>query len=202
LRAHAWRLRFLVAAVCAGLAAATAVHALTPAPERGVEVLVAARTLAAGTRLTAADLRVVTLPAGPAGAVASARARAALVGGTTAVPVPAGLPLVPELLAGSDLQGPPGTVVTAVRLADSAVAPLLSPGDRVDLLAVPAEGGPGVRVAHRALVLPSPPTSTGGGLFGAIGADSAPLLVAVLPDEAVALAGAVTSQVLFAVVVP
>lgn len=201
----AWRLRFVVAALCLGLASAVTVSALRPEPPAGVDLLVAAHDLPAGLELTSSDLRVVTVPesAAVAAAVASDETRAALVGATTAVPVPAGLPLVPNLLAGADLSGPPGTVVAAVRLADDAMAGLLAPGDRVDLLAAPAEGGPGVTLARGALVLPSPAgTGTGGGLLGAGSTDAAPLLVAVAPDEAAALAGAGVSNVLFAVVVP
>ena len=199
----AWRVRFVAAAACLGVAAALAVAALRPAPPVGVDVLVAARDLAAGVALTAVDLRVVTVPerAVVADAVASDEARAALVGRRTAVPVPAGLPLVPQVLAGADLTGPPGTVVAAVRLADDAMAGLLAPGDRVDLLAAPAEGGPGVTVARGALVLPSASRTGGDGLLGLSDEGSSPLLVAVAPDEAAALAGAGVSNVLFAVVV-
>ena len=81
------------------------------------------------------------------------------------------------------------------------MATMLAPGDRVDLLAAPAEGGPGVTLARAALVLPSPARRDGGGLFGSSATDAAPLLVAVQPDEAAALAGAGVSNVLFAVVV-
>jgi len=199
----AWRWRFVAAAGCVGLATTLTVDALRPTPPTGVDVIVAARDLPAGLELAPADLRIVTLPGSAAvsAAAASGEARAALVGHTTAVPVPAGMPLVPQLLAGVDLTGPPGTVVAAVRLADDAMATLLAPGDRVDLLAAPAEGGAGVRLARGALVLPSPPREGGGGLLGSSGADPAPLLVAVLPDEATALAGAGVSDVLFAVVV-
>lgn len=202
MRVLAWRLRFVVAATCLGLAAAVTVSVLRPAPPAGVDVLVAAHDLPAGLQLASPDLRVVTVPesAAVAEAVASDEVRAALVGGTTAVPVPAGMPLVPDLLAGADLSGPPGTVVAAVRLADDAMAALLGPGDRVDLLAAPAEGGPGVTLARAALVLPSASHAESGGLLGG-DTDTAPLLVAVTPDEAAALAGAGVSNVLFAVVV-
>lgn len=204
LRALLWRGRFVVAGGCLGLAAVVVVAAVRPAPPVGVDVLVAARDLPAGLTVSAGDVRVVTLP-GPvavAGAVATAGAGAALVGRRTAVPVPAGLPLVPQVLAGADLAGPPGTVVAAVRLADDAMVGLLAPGDRVDLLAAPAEGGAGTTVARGALVLPSAPKADGSGLLGMGAAGTQPLLVAVAPDEAAALAGAGVSTTLFAVVVP
>lgn len=203
LRVLAWRYRFLAAAACLGLAAAAVEGVLRPPAPAGVDQLVAARNLPAGATLVAADLLIVTVPerVAVAGAAASDEARDALVGATIAVPVPAGLPLVPGVIAGAGLVGPPGTVVAAVRLADDAMAMLLSPGDRVDLLAAPAEGGPGVTVATRALVLPAAPGPDAGGLFGGGSAQAAPLLVAVRPDEAAALAGAGASDVLFAVVV-
>lgn len=199
----AWRWRFVVAALCLGAATGAAVDALRPSPPAGVDVLVAARDLPAGLELTAADVKVATVPDETVvgAARASDEARAELVGHTTAVAVPAGMPLVPQLLAGTQLVGPPGTVVAAVRLADDALATLLAPGDHVDLLAAPAEGGAGVTLARRALVLPSPPLSDGGGLWGPSTANRVPLLVAVQPGEATALAGAGTGDGVFAVVV-
>ncbi len=193
----------MAAAACLGIAVNMTVGALRPAPPAGVDVLVAAHHLPAGAALTAADLRVVTLPerAAVPEAIASEASRAALVGRTTAVPVPAGLPLVPQVLAGVELTGPAGTVVAAVRLADGAMAALLAPGDRVDLLAAPVEGGPGVTLARAALVLPSARQSGGSRLLGTDDAASPPLLVAVAADEAAALAGAGLSHALFAVVV-
>jgi pilus assembly protein CpaB len=200
----AWRLRFVTGAACLGLAAAVAVSVLRPAPPVGVDVLVAAHDLAAGVVVADGDVRAVTVPEAVAvsGALASDRTRAALVGRRTAVRVPAGLPLVPQVLAGADLAGPTGTVVAAVRLADDAMASLLAPGDRVDLLAAAGEGGPAVTVARGALVLPAAPRTEGSGPLGLDSPASPALLVAVAPDEAAALAGAGVSTALFAVVVP
>jgi hypothetical protein len=91
-----------------------------------------------------------------------------------------------------------------VRFADPAVAGLLSPGVRVDVLAATAEGGPGGVVATRALVLPvNRPDSSGGALgLGRSDDASVPVLLAVLPSEAPGLAGAAASALLSAVVVP
>jgi Flp pilus assembly protein CpaB len=205
LRIAAWRARFLLAALGLGFAASIAVEALAPPAPDSVGVLVAAHDLAAGRTLTPADVAVAQVPPGAAvaGSRASPGARAALVGATTAVPVPAGLPLVDGVLVGNRLVGPPGTVVTAVRPADDTVARLLGAGDRVDLLAAPADGGPGQVVAHRALVLASPGAPATGGLIGAGSDDErATLLVAVQSEDAAALAGAVTGTSLVVVVVP
>lgn len=204
LRILLWRGRLPVAAGCLGLAAALAVGELRPAPAATVDVLVAAHDLPAGTTLTSTDVRTAALA--PAAAVDSARAagHASLVGRRTAVPVPAGLPMVPGVLTGGRLTGPPGTVVTAVRLADGAVARLLSPGDRVDLLAATAEGGPGVAVARAALVLPAPEDAAPGALLGgsAAASQAAPLMLAVRPEEAAAVAGTAGTAQLSVVVVP
>lgn len=200
-----WRARLPFAALCLGVAALLAVDEVRPAPAVTVDVLVAARDLPAGSTLTSADVRTAALPPSAALPAARAAGHATLVGQRTAVPVPEGLPLVPGVLAGGRLTGPPGTVVTAVRLADAAVARLLTPGDRVDVLAASAQGGPGTAVARRALVLPSPADATGGtGLLGGstAAAEAAPLMVAVRPEEAAAVAGAAGTADLSAVVVP
>ncbi|GEL95016.1 hypothetical protein CCO02nite_16740 [Cellulomonas composti] len=207
-RAALWRGRFLVAAAALALATALGLQSLrAPAPAT-VSLLVAAHDLAAGTTLADSDVRVAHVPASAA-VDAAFRDPAEVLGAGTAVPVPAGLPLVPGLLATAEVGGPAGTVVAAVRLSDPAVAALLAPGTRVDVLAAtPETGESGVVVARRALVLPVPGTGddgAGGGL-GLGGADrqqdASPVLLAVQPDEAPALAGAAASALLSVVVVP
>ena len=204
LRARLWRARFAVAAVFLGLAAACTVQALSPTDPPTTPVLVAAHALPAGTPLTSADVRIVRFPLAvvPDGALTDP---SAIVDASTAVPMTAGTPVLPGLLADDDVRGPPGTVVATVRFADPAVAGLLSPGMRVDVLAATPEGGPGGVVATRALVLPvarrtaTPESALG---LGSSGDDSVPVLLAVTPAEAPALAGAAASALLSAVVVP
>ena len=205
LRATLWRARFAVGAVFLGLAAACTVQALRPADPPTTPVLVAAHALAAGTR---ADQRRrpawsrFPVAVVPDGALTDPDA---VVDASTAVPLAAGTPVLPGLLADDEVRGPPGTVVATVRFADPAVAGLLSPGMRVDVLAATPEGGPGGVVATRALVLPvarrtaSHASALG---LGGSGDDSVPVLLAVSPDEAPALAGAAASALLSAVVVP
>ncbi|HEY0214866.1 MAG TPA: SAF domain-containing protein [Cellulomonas sp.] len=151
------------------------------------------------------------------------------VGRRLAVPVPEGLPLVPSLFADPDTEGPPGTVVVPVRFADPEVAALLTPGTRVDVVAAAMlDGQPPERVARDATVLAPATGATvagpaasgaggndaGTGMSGGIGTSSdrggttpgidddvGPVLLAVLPDEAVALSGAAASSVLGAVIV-
>lgn len=202
-RATLWRTRFLVVALCLAVVASSAIDALRPEPPATVAVVVAARALAAGAVLDAADVRTAQAPLDSAPELA-ARRQAEVLGSSTAVPLTAGTPLVPGVLAPDDLAGPPGTVVAAVRLADPAVAELLAAGMRVDVLAATPEGERGTVVASRALVLPSPPRAeaTGGPFSVASGDESMPVLLAVAPDEVDELAAAAASAVLSAVVVP
>lgn len=201
-----WRGRFAVAATLLGCAAALMVGEVRPTPPPTVPVAVAARALAPGAALTDADVRLEYLPVGlaPSG---SHRHTGAVVGRSLVVGAPVGLPIVDGLLAGQASPLPPGTVLAPVRLTDPAIAALLRPGDRVDLLAAvaAADGVPTARrLAERALVLPGPapardPTP---GLLGTTQATSGALtLVAVTPAEAVAMAGAVGWASLSAVVV-
>lgn len=203
-----WRLRLPLAAVCVAGAVSAGLRSLAPPSARTLPVVVVARDGPAGTVLAPRDLRVRRVPIAlvPGGA---ATAAADAVGSAVAVPLAAGTPVVPGVLAPHDVAGPPGTVVAAVRFADPAIARLLSAGARVDVVAADAEGGPGRTVATRALVLPAPARTddgAGGGL-GLLGGDATdaqapPVLLAVSPDEATALAGASASAVLAAVVVP
>lgn len=200
MRAELWRHRFAVAAALLGLATALVVDRLTPTPERTLPVVVSAADLPAGAELTPAHLRTVRLPA-VAVTDGTPGDPDAVVGRTLAVTVPAGTVIVGPLLVDDTATGPPGTVVAGVRLAEPALAAVLSPGMHVDLLApVPTvDLGPDVSAAAaatlavRALVLPHPgatPRSSGllPGSPGDGGGPSDLVLVAVTPDEAARLA--------------
>jgi pilus assembly protein CpaB len=192
---------FTALAVWAGLSAA---HAHQPAT---VTVLVAVRDLAPGTVLAGADLRGVALPldAVPPSAL---RLGASLAGRTLSVAVPAGVPVTNASLdLGAVL--PPGTEATPVQLADPAESALVAAGDRVDVLAAPAQdetalsspasgttaGIPGSAPDGGALVVaadvvvldvpvPESTTGDGGGL----------VVVAATPGEAAQLARAAVSE--------
>ncbi|WP_432457766.1 SAF domain-containing protein [Cellulomonas iranensis] len=201
-----WRSRALVAALCLGATAAAVVHAVRPPPPATVPVVVLTRDVPAGTTLTPDDVTVARVAPGAAPQRVVTTVPDA-VGGVTAVALPASMPLAPALLVDAALTGPPGTVVTAVRLDDPAVAALLAPGLRVDLVAARPEGGHGRTVARRALVLPAPadgPAGAGGGLLGGVAApdEAPPVVVALTPDEALAVAESSASSRLVAVVVP
>lgn len=176
-----------------GLAAALTVHMLRPPPPPTVDVAVTARPVAAGTELTPDDvvLRAVAADVAPPGAVHRVRG---LMGRAAVVGLPAGAPLHTTLVSddGVSAAAPRGTVVVPVRLSDDAVAALLRPGDRVDLLAGTTSGGEPAGTPHYlargALVLPVPaarkPEGAGGLLGPASDGDRPVTLVAVSPEDA------------------
>jgi pilus assembly protein CpaB len=151
--------------VWAGL---TAVRAPARAAPPTVPVLVAARDLAPGTVLDAADLRTAHFPAS---AVPPSAVQGSVAGRTLAVAVPTGVPLTAASLALGRVL-PAGTVAAPVRLADPGEAALVVPGDRVDVLAAPgsdaAAGQPTVAASDVVvLAVPAPDTDDGdqGGLL-------------------------------------
>ena len=188
-----WRWRFALAAALIGLAAALAMHILRPPPPPTVDVAVTARPVAAGTELTGDDVvvRAIAADVAPPGAVHAVRD---LLGRAAVVGLPAGAPLHATLLSddGVSAAAPHGTVVVPVRLSDDAVAGLLRPGDRVDLLAGTTSGsepaGAPQHLARGALVLPVPagrePEGAGGLLGPTSDGDRPVTLVAVSPEDA------------------
>nr|BFF20325.1 SAF domain-containing protein [Promicromonospora thailandica] len=187
------RHRHVLAAVLLGLAAALTVNLLRPAPPPTVDVAVTTRPVAAGTQLTSEDvvLRPIAAEVAPP---AAARSVHGLLGRAAVVGLPAGAPVHAALVSddGVSAAAPRGTVVVPVRLSDDAVAALLRPGDRVDLLAGTTSGAdPATEpryLARDALVLPVPagrrPEATGGLLGSATESDRPVTLVAVGPDDA------------------
>lgn len=190
LRLALWRARpGLVALAAAGLLLGAA-RLAAPPPPATVPVVVTATEVPAGAQLDAPALRVVAARPGavPDGAPTSVEQ---VVGREALVRLPAGLPLVEEVLAGERFAVPPpeGTVVVAVRLADPAVTELLRPGDRVDLVTATAgegDAGPGADVVARdALVLDRTTVTDATGPLG-LGADpgaGAVLTVVAVPPE-------------------
>jgi Flp pilus assembly protein CpaB len=191
-------------AVAAALACLALVLALRPSPtataappaQRTVPVLVAGADLAAGTVLDADLVRIARMPldVAPAGAAAES---GALSGRVLAAPVRAGEPVTDVRLVGPGLwsQVPEGEVAAPVRLADLAVAGLLRPGDRVDVLAATGDGvggaAPSVEVvAEGALVLTAPAPGTSDGPAAQSADGSGLLVLAVAPDTARRLAAA------------
>lgn len=202
LRVLAWRLRRAAAAVLVVLVACLVARQAAPPPPDTTDVVVAALDLTAGQVLAREDLRTVRLPSGlvPAGTVGQV---AALEGRSAVVDVPAGLPLVDGVLDADrfGISAPAGTVAVPIRLADAAVAALLRPGDRIDLVAPgdasPDPGDPASAptvLARAAVVLEvSREEPAGdGGLLGGRATSSDPLVVvAVAVEEGHQLASAV-----------
>lgn len=172
--------------LAAGLAAAAALASLravaAPAPET-VEVLVAARDLAAGEPLSASDLAPAAWPSGsaPRGAVDDA------VGRVLAAPLRAGEPVTDVRLVGPGLgRATSGLTAVPVRIPDAGAADLLRAGDRVDLLATDPADGRTRPVAEHVLVLAVPDDrSTSAGL--AQRAPAGRLVVVAVPPALVTM---------------
>src|SRR3954469_21871747 len=157
-------LRRAAAALLAAMALALALRPeAAPAARRSEQrlpVVVGGHDLAAGTVLTATELRTTRLPPAyvPAGVVPDA---ASLVGRVVAGAVRAGEPLTDVRLVGQGLtrllQDHEGAA--PARLGGLAGAALGRTGDRGDVLAAPADAGRAEVIATDALVLaaPAPP---------------------------------------------
>lgn len=186
-----------LAAALAGLAVAGALQSTAGPDDPAVAVLVAARDLAPGTTLRAADLttsafRPASVPSGTVGL------RHAL-GRRVVGPVRAGEPLTDvRLFDDALLARYPGTSAVPVRLGDADAAALLRVGDRVTVLAAdPQAGGPAVAVAEAAPVLALPRTRRDHGAF----AGGALVVLALDPGTARVVAGAASRSFLSAAVV-
>jgi hypothetical protein len=192
------RHRRVVVAVLLGLAVAAALASVQPEREPTASLLVAARDLPAGHRLTADDLdrRAWPRDAAPAGLLPRPQGR------VLAAPLRRGEPVTDIRVtpSGSAALGrgrlTDGRVAVTVRLADPAASLLVTPGDHVQVIAgaaVDAVGGeasaPARVVVPDALILSTPATrvgtgtgteggSSGGGLLGGL----APGRGAATPD--------------------
>jgi len=138
LRILAWRSRRLALVLALAAFALATAHVAAPPAARTQAVVVAAHPLAAGATLSDEDLRLVRLPAAlvPESVTADP---ARLRGRVVATAVPRGLPVVTEsLTAGRFAVAPPaGSAVVAIEVEPG----LLTPGDRVDLVAVGCPAG-------------------------------------------------------------
>jgi pilus assembly protein CpaB len=171
--------RRLLGAVLAAVAVWLVAQAATaPAPTTS-PVWTAAHDLASGTVLTRDDLTRTAFAPGsvPAAAIRSPQA---VVGRTLATPLGAGEPITAAHLTGAErLAGYPGRSAVAVRIPDSDVVALLTPGQRVSLVATDPQGGqPPERVAEDAVVLAVPK----GDADGASSTLSGRLVVFAVPD--------------------
>lgn len=187
--------RRVLGACCAAAAAWLVVQAATAPPPRSVPVWTAVRDLPSGAVLSPDDLaRTGFAPDSvPAHAIGSLRLA---LGRTLATPLGTGEPLTPAHLVGTErLAGYPGRAAVAVRIPDPAVAALLSPGQRVALVASDPQGArPPERIAEDAAVVAVPRAT---GTDAAPGALGGRLVVFAVPaDEADDLASAGASRYL------
>jgi pilus assembly protein CpaB len=186
--------RRLLGSLFAALAVWLVLQSSTAPPPATQPVWTAAHDLVSGTVLTRDDLARTGFAPGsvPAAAV---RSLDAVVGRTLATPLGSGEPITPAHLTGSELlAGYPGRSAVAIRIPDSDVVALLTPGQRVALVASDPQGGvPPERVADDAAVLtvPEPDTDLAAGtLAGRL------VVVAVPREEADAVVAAGTTRYL------
>ena len=194
-----------LSALLAGLAVVLLGMALRPPRAELVTVPVATSALAAGHRLTPEDVGVAEVPSGLAPASGVGRDPAELTGSVLAAPVEPGEPISAVRLLDPSIRAwatPSGSTPLPVRFADEGAVRLLEAGQRIDVLASqPATdlGGGIARasvVAADVLVLAvtrETESSDGGALK--VGGDQSSsgselVVLAVTPDEAVAVAGA------------
>lgn len=186
--------RRLLAGLLAAVAAWVLAQAATAPPPPTEPVWTAARDLPSGSVLDRDDLTRAAFAPGTA-PEAAVRSIADVVGRTLATPLGSGEPITAAHLAGAErLAGYPGRSAVAVRIPDADVAGLLTPGQRVALVATdPQGGGEPERVVDDAAVIAVPRasgTAAGGALTGRL------VVFAVPADRADDLAAAATTRYL------
>jgi Flp pilus assembly protein CpaB len=155
-RLQSRRARLIRRWLAAGLLLTGALLFAHPGSARGAPTtptVVAAHDLPSGATLRAADVRLADLPddARPSGVLSTLDV---VDGQLLAGAVRAGEPLTDVRLASAiPASGAPGTATVPVRLADAAVAELLRPGQRVDVVAAPEPGVPASVLAGGAAVV-------------------------------------------------
>ncbi len=132
--------------------------ALRPTPQHSlatVPMLVAAHDLAPGTTLTQADITVAEVPPRlrpPAALTTPPEATGRVLAG----PTTAGEPLTQTRLVSHENSrlstGDPTAAAVPFRLADPAVAALLTPGTRVDVVTVSADSDPTLLTENAAVL--------------------------------------------------
>lgn len=155
-----WRWRHLIAALCLGLAAVTALQALSPTEPDAVVVLNS--DVAAGQVLTESEVRLEPASRGARPDTAFT-AQAEVVGAAVAGGLPAGTVLSPDLLLGEHAAAHAGVdeVVIAVPVVAHGVQGLVAPGQEVNLLATDPDGGHAEVVARNVRIVSVSPGEEG-----------------------------------------
>ncbi|AYY14874.1 flagellar biosynthesis protein FlgA [Actinobacteria bacterium YIM 96077] len=194
-RAAARHRRLLAAGLAAG-AMALAIEAASRSAPSGIDVLVAAHDLDGGTTISQDDLTTTSFP--PDAVPDSVLDLTEATGGTLAAPMRAGEPVTDQRLLGPSLLDGWGDhlVAAPVRVTETGAAALIRPGDRINVLAAPADGlNPPRVIAEDVPVLTVADDSTP--------AKGTVLVVGATAEQATELAhAAVTSRVSFTMGVP
>ncbi|MGP9845746.1 SAF domain-containing protein [Brachybacterium sp. 107] len=154
LRRSVRRRRRTLAVLAAALLIAALTPALLPPAVHGRSMVVTAVELPAGTELAAHQLREIRIAAElvPAGAPAT---REELVGRETALPLPAGAPVLPGVLTGGGAaEVPEGSVLMAVPIP-AVLASRLTPGAEIEILSTGPDLGSPERIAARVVEVPA-----------------------------------------------
>ena len=166
-RAFRWHRRWF-AAILASIAVLATLSVLSPAASGTVPVVVAARELAGGSTIAAADLVVLAYPADAVPDAAFAEP-SGLVGGEVVATVPARRPLTrADLLTAGSLVAA-GKVAVPVRFSDADTAAILSVGSRIDILGQRSPGAAVATVAGDVRVVALPGVGRSGVLGGSGG---------------------------------
>jgi pilus assembly protein CpaB len=175
-RAARWHRRKLAVLAAVGAVLCT-LAAASPSERVSVPVVVAAADLDGGRALVDGDLRIARYPLdlAPRDAVADP---GVLTGRHLITAAGAGTPLTERsVVAPRGLQPGAGQALVPVRLDDPAVAALLRVGDRVDVVASPADDSPARVIAAGARVLALPGSQQSGGPFGTSTDSRGPLVL-------------------------
>lgn len=180
------RHRRVVAAALAGLSVLAALNVVTPSP--GMPTVIAARSIAGGAVLTAADLTVVGLPERGV-AEGSFTDPQTLIGRRVVARIPRNRVVTDADLLDAEGQLGPGMLALPVRFADNAGAGLLATGSRIDVLGSQLDGAGHAVVASNVAVLTLAETEPG--ILG--GGQDASVVLEVTQAQAEAIAGAAAS---------
>jgi Flp pilus assembly protein CpaB len=186
------RYRRSISAILAGLGVMIIISFLAPKP--GVEVLVASKDLAAGSKLTAQDFTTGQIEENQLwSTVASSSDQ--LVGKTLARPLAINQPISASDLVGSSLLAglPANYVAISLPVHSSTNFSLLSPGAQVDIYTASTDGlNSGILVASRAIIL-STSSAANSTMFSASNSATG-IIVAVDSVAAIGVAGNMISQ--------
>jgi Flp pilus assembly protein CpaB len=170
----------------------TGISAAAPEGPATITVVKAKSQLPGGTVVSGSDLVLDRVAASdvPEGVVTDPHA---LIGKTLAVPVAENQMMTPLTAIAARTSVLPGHVIAPLRLADTALATLLRPGDVVDVIAADTQAEQAVVVAAgaRVVTIPEPPDEGPGP-----GPDGALVLIDVDIQTASAVAQAAASATL------